>query len=152
MREDTTSVYRLFEKFPTEESARIWLEDQRWEGKPCCPYCDSHDTVRMARDNGEYIWCRDCDKQFTVRVGTVMHRSHIDLRKLLFAIWIIVTARKGISSPQLSKELGITQKSAWFLMHRIRKACEQGDQLLQSIVKINETYVSGKEKNKHSKK
>ena len=97
----------------------------------------------------EFYWCKNCRSEFSVRTGTIFERSHIPLHKWLFAMYLIVTARKGISSLQLSKELGITQKSAWFLMRRIRKACEDGDQLLQKVVEIHETYIGGKEKNKH---
>nr|VFJ87371.1 MAG: Transposase zinc-ribbon domain-containing protein [Candidatus Kentron sp. LFY] len=86
MRKDTISVLELFEKFPTEESARIWFEDQRWGGKPTCPPCGSGNTHGMTRDNGEYIRCRNCDKRFIVRIGTVIHRSHIEFHKWLFAI------------------------------------------------------------------
>nr|VFK27473.1 MAG: Transposase zinc-ribbon domain-containing protein [Candidatus Kentron sp. MB]VFK28609.1 MAG: Transposase zinc-ribbon domain-containing protein [Candidatus Kentron sp. MB]VFK74322.1 MAG: Transposase zinc-ribbon domain-containing protein [Candidatus Kentron sp. MB] len=140
MCKDTINVFELLEKFPTEKAVRMWFENQPWNGTPICPHCGFDNTHRMTRDNGEYIRCRDCDKRFTVRVGTIMHRSHIGFCKWLFTMYIIVTARKGISSLQLSKELGNRQASAWFLMHRIQAACEDGDQLLQNVVEIDETY------------
>lgn len=91
--------------------------------------------------------CNGCKKGFTVRTGTVFERSHIPLHKWLYAIYQVVTARKGISSVQLSKEIGITQKSAWFLLHRLRESCiDKDSKQLFGIVEVDETYVGGKEK------
>lgn len=140
------STYELMRKFPDEQSAIDYLKPLLWTDGPACPYCQGKRI--KARTTNNYYRCNDCLKTFTIRVGTVFERSHIPLHKWLYAMYMMVTVRKGISSLQLSKELGITQKSAWFMERRIRAACgNQVAKILSGIVEVDETCLGGPEEN-----
>jgi len=151
----TISLYELIKRFPDERAARLHIEAVRWKGEPVCPHCKSKERIQTRKVEG-YYRCLACKLDFTVRTGTIFGRSHIPLDKWLCAIYILNTARKGISSLQLAQELGITQKSAWFLLQRIREACsnkgDDNDDFLGGVVEADEAYIGGKESNKHGSK
>jgi transposase-like protein len=142
MSKSTISTFELFALFPDQETARAYLEGRLWPNGPSCPVCGLGERI-TARKGGFYR-CNQCKEDFTVRTGTIFERSHVPLHKWVYAMYLLVTARKGISSLQLSKEIGVTQKTAWFMLHRLREAC--GDELtkLQGIVEIDETFIGGR--------
>lgn len=150
MSKSTISTFQLFQMFPDAESARTYLEGRLWPQGPRCPVCGLGERI-TARKGGFYR-CNQCKEDFTVRTGTIFERSHIPLHKWVYAMYLLVTARKGISSMQLAKEIGVTQKSAWFMLHRLREACGKDLTKLQGLIEIDETYVGGIEANKHEHK
>ena len=140
----------LADRFPTEDSARQWFEHQRWPDGVRCARCNGDKVSPVASGQPMPYRCRDCRKYFSVRTNSVMERSKITLRKWAFAIYLSTTNLKGVSSLKLHRDLNITQKSAWFMAHRIRKALTADGGLLDGPVEVDESYVGGREKNRHA--
>lgn len=146
------SIIQLMDMFPNEGAARDWFEAMRWPDDVTCPRCKSD---RVSASSGSMShWCAVCRRRFSVRTGTVMERSRIPLRKWAIAIYMVVTNLKGVSSMKLHRELNVTQKTAWFLLHRIREAMEASADLPLFVgpVEVDEMYVGGIESKKHASK
>jgi len=157
---DTTfkSFAQMLEALPTDDACRIFLEQIRWNGNPVCPHCGSENKDHYElKTKGKFKGlrkCKDCRERFTVTVKTMFEGSHISLRKWFIAIYIFSAHKKGVSSHQLARDLGITQKSAWFVLHRLRVAFNHREfqKTIQGITELDETFVGGKDRNKHKHK
>lgn len=117
----TISTAQLLRMFPDEAVARRYIESRHWPNGPICPVCGLGE--RVGNHSPGLYRCFQCREAFSVRTGTIFERSHVPLHKWLYAMYLLVTSRKAISSMQLSKDLSIRQASAWFLLHRLREAC-----------------------------
>ena len=147
-REGITLV-QLMDMFPDEAAATEWFEKVVWNGTRCCGHCGSTRTSEVPSAKPMPYWCSDCRSYFSVRTGTAIAHSRTTLRKWAIAIYLEMTSLKSISSMKLHRDIGVTQKTAWFMLHRIREAwntSNHGEQF-SGPVEVDETYMGGKRAN-----
>lgn len=154
MEQHYTNLFELVEFLKDEETAVKHLEELRWKGNRACPHCGNIKTYALK--SGKYKCAdKDCDEQFTAKVGTIFEGSKVPLKKWFIAIYLLTSHKKGVSSHQLARDLKVTQKTAWFMLQRLRTALGNGSfEMLggENIVEIDESFVGGKNKNRHANK
>ena len=150
-REGVTLV-QLMDMFPDEAAATAWFESVIWPDGRHCPKCGSFRTGDASHAKMPY-WCSDCRSYFSVKTATAMQRSKIPLRKWAIAIYLCLTSLKSVSSMKLQRDIGVSQPTAWFMLHRIREAwATKSDGPFDGPVEVDETYMGGRKKNMSKEK
>ena len=145
---DGLTLVQMMDMFPTEEGAVAWFESVLWPDERCCGKCGSMRTREVPNAKPMPYWCTDCRSYFSVRTGTPIARSNVPMRKWAIAIYLCLTSLKSVSSMKLRRDIGVSQPTAWFMLHRIREAwaCENDDPF-NGPVEFDETYFGGERRN-----
>jgi len=144
------NIIQIYKKFPTQSDCIKHLELVRWNNEPVCPYCKSKKQTPLPKEHRYH--CNNCNTSYSVLVGTIFHKTRLDLQKWFLAITLVLNAKKGISARQLARDIEVTKDTAWYMIMRIRAAFVEQGELMEGIVEADETYVGGKNKNKHNDK
>ena len=148
------TLTQLADLFPDDETARAWFEKQRWPDGPYCPHCGTFNVQANIKHKSMTHRCRDCDGKpmFTLRTKTPLADSNLGYRDWAFGIYLFSTGLKGTSSMKLHRDLGVTQKTAWFMLHRLREGLKSSPQSFAGPVEVDEAFFGGLEKNKPAHK
>jgi transposase-like protein len=144
------NLIQIYKKFPTQQDCLKHLELVRWNNIPKCPYCKSENQTPLK--NTSRYHCNNCNTSYSVTVDTIFHKTKADLQKWFLAITLVLNAKKGISARQLARDIEVTKDTAWYMLMRIRRAFKEYGELLEGIIEVDETYVGGKNKNRHNDK
>jgi transposase-like protein len=143
------SILEVQEAFRERDSCLEYLEEARWEGNVISPFDRTSKVYRCKRHR---FYCKNTGKYFNALTGTFLENTKVSLTKWMIAVWLLSSCKKGISSYQLARTLGVTQKTAWFMLHRLRVCCADTETVLDGEVEMDETFVGGKNKNRHRDK